>query len=213
MQATSMAYDVRTQPGGFALAQARRRFRLAWLGSGLFLTCFVAVLALAFTDRLLAVAASALLVVGTFALRPAAERYLDDQLHWAQGGAAERAVGETLDELRREGWYLLHDVEALGGGNVDHIAAGPGGVFLIETKLRSYRNEQLGKVKRQAKLLHDELDDCWVTPIICLHRRQGKPFEHKDVWIVPHAHLLDWLRNQHNKTVPFETLARFAERL
>jgi hypothetical protein len=208
-----MAYDVRTRPGGFALAQARRRFQLAWLGTGVFLACAALVFALSVTDRGLALVASALFLVGTIALRPAAERYLDDQLHWAHGGAAERAVGETLDELRRDGWYLLHDVEALGGGNVDHIAAGPGGVFLIETKLRSYRNEQLGKVKRQAKLLHDELGGCWVTPVICLHRRKGNPFEHKDVWVVPHAHLLDWLRAQHNKTVPFETLARFAERL
>jgi arylamine N-acetyltransferase len=33
------------------------------------------------------------------------------------------------------------------------------------------------------------------------------------VWIVPHVHLLAWLCAQHNKTVPFERLARFAERL
>jgi hypothetical protein len=195
-----MAYDVRTRPGGFALAQARRRFRLAWLGTGVFLACAALVFALSVTARGLALVASALFLVGTIALRPAAERYLDAQLHWAQGGAAD-------------GWYLLHDIEALGGGNVDHIAAGSGGVFLIETKLRSYRNEQLGKVKRQAKLLHDELGGCWVTPVICLHRRKGNPFEHKDVWVVPHAHLLDWLHAQHNKIVPFETLARFAERL
>lgn len=208
-----MAYDVHTQPGGFALAQARRRFRLAWLGGGLFLACVVAVFALSFTDRLLAILVSAIFLAATVALRPAAERYLDGQLHWEQGGDAERAVGETLDELRSEGWYLFHDIEALGGGNVDHIAAGPGGVFLIETKLRSYRNEQLGKAKRQAKLLHDELDGCWVTPVICLHLREDNPFEHKNVWVVPHVHLLDWLRAQHNETVPFGVLARFAERL
>ena len=76
-----MAYYVRTQPGGFALAQARRRFRLAWLGSGVFLACVAALLAFSFTNHLLAITACALLVVGTVALRPAAERYLDAQVH------------------------------------------------------------------------------------------------------------------------------------
>jgi hypothetical protein len=31
------------------------------------------------------------------------------------------------------------------------------------------------------------------------------------VWIVPHAQLLDWLRQQRNKPVEFERLARFAD--
>ena len=53
-----MAYDVHTRPGGFALAQARRRFRLAWLGSGVFLACAALVFALSLTDHLLAILTS-----------------------------------------------------------------------------------------------------------------------------------------------------------
>ena len=208
-----VAYDVRKAPGGFAEAQAMRRERFAWLGATVFVLAGGIVLAIAFTNHRLALLASTIFLVATLALRPRAERYLDAQLHWRDGGRAERLVGETLNELRRDGWYLLHDIEALGAGNVDHIAAGPGGVYLIETKYSAYLDRHLGKVKRQAKLLHDELDDCWVTPVICLYRRKGDPFKQNGVWIVPHVHLLAWLRVQHNKTVSFERLARFAERL
>ena len=106
----------------------------------------------------------------------------------------------------------MHDIERPGQGNIDHIASGPGGVFLIETKLRRYEDYQLGKAKWQATRLYDETG-VFVTPVICLHLRRGGPFEARGVWIVPHERLLDWLRSQHKKPVPFERLARFTDRV
>jgi len=53
----------------------------------------------------------------------------------------------------------------------------------------------------------------WVTPVKCLRVRKGKPFRTQGVWVVPHERLLDWLREQHNHPVPFERLARFADRV
>jgi hypothetical protein len=45
----------------------------------------------------------------------------------------ERAVGQYLEQLRRDGYQVFHDV--IGSGfNVDHVAIGPAGVFAIETK-------------------------------------------------------------------------------
>jgi hypothetical protein len=51
----------------------------------------------------------------------------------------------------------MHDIERPGEGNIEHVGSGPGGVFLVETKLRSYKDDQLVEAKRQAARLHDEL--------------------------------------------------------
>lgn len=47
----------------------------------------------------------------------------------------ERAVGQFLEQLRRDGHDVFHDV--LGPGfNIDHIVVGPKGIFTVETKTR-----------------------------------------------------------------------------
>lgn len=55
------------------------------------------------------------------------------------GYFGERIVAEYLDPLKGAGWRIFHDVPALNNGskfNLDHIAVGPQGVYLIETKTR-----------------------------------------------------------------------------
>jgi hypothetical protein len=147
-------------------------------------------------------------------IRPHANEYLDEtKRRWARGAHAEESVAATLDELRRDGWILMHDVEQAFEGNIDHIAWGPEqGVFLIETKARRYEDDQLTKAKRQAAKLRNEVG-VFVTPVICLYERRGKTFRTKGVDVVPSEHLLAWLRKQRNKTVPFERLARYADKL
>ncbi len=52
----------------------------------------------------------------------------------------ERIVADFLRPLEREGWRVYHDVPANKNGkdfNLDHVAIGPTGVALIETKTRS----------------------------------------------------------------------------
>jgi hypothetical protein len=109
---------------------------------------------------------------------------------------------------------VMHDIEQAGEGNIDHLVSGPSGVFMIETKLRSYNERQLSKAKRQAAKLHDELD-VWVTPVICLAERTGErpPYKHAGVWIVRRDQLVGWLGEQRNQVLPFERLARYADRL
>ena len=48
----------------------------------------------------------------------------------------EIAVGQELNQLMRDGYYVYHDFPA-GKFNIDHIVVGPSGVFAIETKARS----------------------------------------------------------------------------
>jgi hypothetical protein len=50
-----------------------------------------------------------------------------------RGARGEEQVGGLLDELRGEGWRVIHDA-SFGRGNVDHILIGPPGLFTIETK-------------------------------------------------------------------------------
>jgi hypothetical protein len=53
--------------------------------------------------------------------------------NWQQGVWGELSTAKALRVLERAGWVVLHDLPA-GRGNVDHIAVGPGGVFLLDSK-------------------------------------------------------------------------------
>lgn len=55
-----------------------------------------------------------------------------------RGIVGEKDVGQLLDDMRSDGWRMLHDV-GTGRGNIDHVAVGPGGVLTIETKSRRGR--------------------------------------------------------------------------
>jgi hypothetical protein len=208
---TPVAYDLDREPGEWVAAQSRKRERAIWLGFAAFSVVAGLMLALALGHRL-TIGAATLCLVLLFVLRPLARSYLDDDIRLTGGTRAEESVGQTLTELRREGWFVFHDIEQPGEGNVDHLVSGPSGVFMIETKARRYEDRQLVKARRQAAKLHDDLD-VWVTPVICLHERNGKAFRHDRVWIVPQRELLVWLRAQRNQPVTFERLARFADRL
>lgn len=56
------------------------------------------------------------------------------------GVAGERVVAEALQNLSVKGYYVFHDVPVTSEGktvaNLDHVAVGPHGVILIETKAR-----------------------------------------------------------------------------
>jgi hypothetical protein len=206
-----MAYDVSRRPGTWVTEQARRRSRGVWLVIGL-----LALLVLASVASLkwkpAPIAISVLIILIAFGLRRLAHRKQDVAFRWLKGAWAEASVGEELNALRHEGFVVMHDIEQRHEGNVDHLVNGPTGVFLVETKYRGYEQENLVKVKRQAARLHDALG-AWVTPVICLHVREGRPFRHDGVWIVPQAVLLEWIRAQRNASAPFERLARFADGL
>lgn len=52
------------------------------------------------------------------------------------GRDGERVVGQMLEQLRQYGYRVFHDIPG-DGWNIDHVIVGPGGIFTIETKMRS----------------------------------------------------------------------------
>jgi hypothetical protein len=66
-------------------------------------------------------------------------RYTQKSYNRYLGYFGERIVAEYLEPLKIQGWRILHDVPFQNNGstfNIDHIAIGPQGVYVIETKTR-----------------------------------------------------------------------------
>ena len=197
------------RPGEWALVRARREWRAsAVLVAATILGTPVAILALRLDRPLIVLLPLLGLVVLAARL---ADRRTDKAVRWTKGGRSEEAVGELLDSLCVEGYVVEHDIEQPWEGNVDHLVAGPTGVFLIETKHRRYKDGAPAKAKRQAAKLHAELG-VWVTPVICVHARQRTPIRHQGVWVMSADQLLEWIRAQRGRQAEPAALARFVGR-
>jgi hypothetical protein len=62
-------------------------------------------------------------------------RVSQDARNWARGARGERRTARQLRRLARHGWVVFHDLAIPGSGaNADHLAVGPGGVFLLDSK-------------------------------------------------------------------------------
>jgi Nuclease-related domain len=132
---------------------------------------------------------------------------------WARGAHAESIVGYVLENLRKLGFEVVHDLPQPGEGNVDHLVSGPSGVFMIETKRWEYDAWNLRKAERQAAKLAAELG-VWVTPVICLARRRpAAPYRDHGVWILGRERLVDWVTTQQNEVVEPGRLSRLADAL
>ncbi len=57
-------------------------------------------------------------------------RYVES---WREGAEGERKAEKALKPLERSGWRVVHDIQN-GRGNYDHVAIGPSGVYLLESK-------------------------------------------------------------------------------
>src|SRR4051812_41881777 len=53
---------------------------------------------------------------------------------WGTGAAGERRTERVLRPLQRVGWTITHDLDLPGAGNIDHLAVGPAGVFVLDSK-------------------------------------------------------------------------------
>jgi len=56
---------------------------------------------------------------------------------WRAGAAGERRTERALRPLQRVGWTITHDLDLPGAGNIDHLAVGPAGVFVLDSKVWS----------------------------------------------------------------------------
>ena len=120
-----------------------------------------------------------------------------------QGAAGEEYVGSLLDELRDDGWHVLHDAP-FRYGNVDHIAVGPAGLFTFETKSNpgpvKVRRVH-GAILRQAHSQRDELQrvaGARVEPVVVYSRAwvDHPGSRRKGVRVLPARMLLNHLRHQ-----------------
>ena len=86
----------------------------------------------------------------------------DDVVRWERGAQGERATAGYLTALEDAGFISFHNRWVAGlRGDVDHIAVGPTGVFVIETKTTTAKVD----VIRDRLLLGDYEKDEWVDQV------------------------------------------------
>lgn len=157
-------------------------------------------------------------------MSPRADRY-------ARGAQGERRTEDVAHPLRREGWVIRHDLDG-AYGNLDHVAIGPAGVFLLDTKnlagqvaaedsgavvVRAHgdwpcRWDRIaGQTRRAAAGLHDTLavqldrSNFRVTPVVVIWAVfEARTVEASGVVFVHGDELVNWLRNQRPRYTPAE---------
>jgi Nuclease-related domain len=78
------------------------------------------------------------------------KRRQDDYL----GFFGERIVADCLEPLKEKGWFIFHDIQCVGETgkfNLDHVAVGPGGLWIVETKTRRKGRARAGREKGVVK--------------------------------------------------------------
>lgn len=133
---------------------------------------------------------------------------------WERGAAGEELTAQLLAPLADVGWVVLHDRRVPGSSaNIDHLAIGPGRVFVIDTKAWRGEVRLLGdggiwyghvpfdevldplswEAAEVAFRLARRLDQpVEVQPVLCLHgpRLPTDPLRIADVLVVTGATLL-----------------------
>ena len=220
-------------------ARNRDRIRRQWpfaLGFGLIVCVVVFAVVQAITDQTIV----GLTVAGALALTQAVGFFQASTVRaWRVGAEGERRTAAYLEPLRDEGFVVLHDRKVAGwGGNLDHVAIGPTGIWAIETKnlagkvvirgnvlrIGGHRRDKIIEQARQeATIIQVVLAQSLtrlgqrVTPVICLHRGE-LPFFNKTVGGVRLAsgrQLVRLLRDGDLRLSPeqVQALAREADRL
>ena len=69
-----------------------------------------------------------------------------------QGKKGEVTVGQDLEDLRKKGFKVLHDVCG-EGFNVDHVLIGPRGIFTVETKTWSKSAQKPTSIHYDGKVI------------------------------------------------------------
>jgi hypothetical protein len=87
------------------------------------------------------VAAVGMAVLAVFKLRP----ILAELRSLRQGLDGEKIVGQALEQLRADGYTVVHDLVE-DGYNIDHVLLGPTGVYAIETKSISKPTDHEGRI-------------------------------------------------------------------
>ncbi len=116
----------------------------------------------------------------------------DIALDYLIGAGSEKAVSKELEQLPPE-WFVTHNWKKQYGGNIDHIAIGPTGAFVVETKSGAYRSAAGSQAVGAAMELRDLTGIGWVTAVVCVPNGEA-PVKKGTVWVVPRPQLADWLQ-------------------
>ena len=147
-------------------------------------------------------------------LREKAQRQLEVAEQYEKGTEGERATAEALTALPHESWTFLHDLRWPGRvrANIDHVAIGPGGVYVIDSKNWSGRVEvrdgtelrQDGRRRESAVTGAAEaalaitpiiagVTGHAVVPVLCFHREERLAGWARDVMVCSTANVVTML--------------------
>jgi uncharacterized protein YneF (UPF0154 family) len=121
-----------------------------------------------------------------------------DRANYRLGSAGEREVAGYLQVLNAKGFWVFHDVPVQhekGMENIDHLAVGPHGLVVIETKTRSISTKE-NRGKQEVKFDGERL--CWPK---C-------PDDRKTVWQVKRC--AEWVaknvRDEFGRDIPVQQI-------
>ncbi|HWI03917.1 MAG TPA: nuclease-related domain-containing protein, partial [Acidimicrobiales bacterium] len=137
---------------------------------------------------------------------------------------AEQWTRRELEPLRRGQWKVIHRVLFRQAEDIDHIALGPAGLFVIETKWssndwissrqRARLLESIEQVRENARItrlfLRKDLGDVTATPVLVLWPSDGQMQEREieGVTVLPGDQLTGWLRRRPTGALDDETVVR-----
>jgi hypothetical protein len=122
-------------------------------------------------------------------------RLIAESDSWWLGSETEREVARHLEQLRAEGWTVVHDLPRDGGGNVDHFVTGPRGAFAIETKRGRNRASARAQAVSNAVWAKEKFGERWVTAVLCVDTDPpAQPSKEGYAWVVGRDDLVPLLR-------------------
>jgi hypothetical protein len=130
------------RPGGSAQARWRQMRAAEWaawirtmpwrVAAALGIGAGAGLLGSLIAPRLVLVLGGLAAVAAGWALR---FRPSPEAIAWRRGAAGERRTARLLGPLEQLGWVVLHDLAVPGSrANIDHLAIGPGGIFVVDSK-------------------------------------------------------------------------------
>ena len=152
-----------------------------------------------FTVRYLGGAPRTILLLTAGALLLIGRARISRSRRWTLGAGGERDVARALARLSSQ-WLVVHDLSKPRGGNVDHLVAGPGGLFTIETKLARFGSRELAQARAHAGWARRSFG-VPATPVLVVARSRQRPRLYAGVWCMGPNRLPRFLNHQHNGAI------------
>jgi hypothetical protein len=142
---------------------------------------------------------------------------------------AEQWTRHELNGLRRSGWRVIHRVLLRAGEDVDHLAIGPGGVVVVETKWstsdwtgppeRVWVMQAVRQARENARIgglyLRPDVGEAIVWPVIALWPSDDRVTEREidGVTVLSGAELRGWIARRPENVLEAEAVGKAWRRL